>query len=366
MPLTRKAVRSSKRIVRSDIEESLNRTLEREFEDYTATRTRPEPDNARGRERYLASRRRMALASPHVGIGAFAETPGHDERQGAVGYVMDLQKILKSGISLNSALNPIRLGEGLYDFYPPDLPPQGFVRNRRPFTNNYSLPKSDPANGSLLLSIPQFGTGRFYASASSLSLPVDRFARAWAGTVVPIDANLHTNEPKDVIVWAEGTMSYDYELTAPVGPAWNSQPAAAKASVNVMVRLLRYSRQTGQLLADPDAILSYLAHRTLVDATLLPNGVTTQPPSAIKPSVGGPYAAWSSGVTNFAMDYRDGKTRKLETDSTYQVAVLCSVSIEARAAGQGGGAVASAEASAQLFLRVVTLGIVPHDPKVTF
>jgi FAD/FMN-containing dehydrogenase len=34
-----------------------------------------------------------------------------------------------------------------------------------------------------------------------------------------------------------------------------------------MARLLRYSRQTGQLLADPDAKLSYLSHRTIVEAT---------------------------------------------------------------------------------------------------
>jgi hypothetical protein len=76
------------------------------------------------------------------------------------------------------------------------------------------------------------------------------------------------------------------------------------------------------------------------------------------PSVGGGYAAWSSGATPFAIDWRDGQPRVLETDSTYQVAVVCSVQVNAL----GGPAAAKAQASAQLFLRLVTLGIVPHDP----
>ncbi len=367
MPPTRKPARSSTRISKSHIEEALSRTLEREFNDYATTQTLPAADNARERDRYLASRRRLALASPHVGIaGADIDNA---ERQGAFGYVMDQHSALKGKLSLNALLTPIRLGEGLYDFYPPELPPQGFVRNRKPFTEPYTLQRSDPATGALMLSIPQVGTGRFYASATSFSNPVNRYARAWSGTIVPIDPALHDDAhgPKDVVVWAEGTLGYDYTLSAPRGAAWDSQPAAAKATVNVMARLLRFSRHTGQLMADPDANLSYLAHREILDATLLPNGVTTAPPSAVKPSVGGPYAAWSSGPTSFAIDLRDGTTRLLATDSTYHVAVICAVSIDARAAGQGAtAAIASAEASAQLFLRLVTLGVLPHDPKVTF
>jgi hypothetical protein len=50
----------------------------------------------------------------------------------------------------------------------------------------------------------------------------------------------------------------------------------------------------------------------------------------------------------------------LETDSTYQVAVLCSVSLGALS----GPAPASAQVSAQMFLRLVTLGVFPHDPSV--
>ncbi len=165
----------------------------------------------------------------------------------------------------------------------------------------------------------------------------------------------------------KGTITYDYALSATPGPAWNSRPEAASANVNVMARLLRFNRQTGALMADPDAVLSYLAHRQILKATLLPNGLTTSPPFSPTPRVGGPYAAWSSGPASFAIDLQDGQTRKLETDSTYQVAVLCSVGLGALTAGQGPAAsVANAQVSAQLFLRLVTLGVFAHDPSVTF
>ena len=339
----------------------LQTTLDREFDDYAATRERPALDDPRGHARYLENRRRMALASPVVGIEGATTEPSTSPAQSGQ-QLMGLSGFMKSSLSLKH-LSPIMLGAGLYDFYPPELPPKGSWR-RQPFKTPFNHQKQAPANGTLLLSVPQVGSGRFYASATTLESPTDRYAQAWCGTVLPIDPNLHNEAegPKDVVVWAEGTMTYDYALSGLPGPSWNSRPVAAAAQVDVLVRLLRYSRQSGQLLADPDAILSYLAGRRIMEASLTPNAATASPPSSSSAKVGGSYAGWSSGPTNFAIDLPHGRARKLETDSTYQIAVLCSVSLSALS----GPSPASAEVSAQMFLRLVTLGILPHDPSVPF
>jgi hypothetical protein len=361
MARARKAVRRARSVVQTISDRALKDTLDREFDDAVATRTLPSPDDHRGRQRYLASLRRRALARPDVSV----EIVG--DRQGALGHVMDLSSLLKGRISLQSLLTPVRLGDGLYDFYPPELPVKG-LWNRQPFRTPFNHPREWPGNSTLLLTVPQVGAGRFYASASTLQVPSDRHAHAWCGTLLPVDPALHdaAHGPRDIVIWAEGTLTYDYALSAPPSPAWSVRPEAAKARVDVMARLLRFNRATGALMADPDAVLAYLAHRNIVAATLLPNGVTTSPPSSAKPSVGGPYAGWSSGPVSFAIDLPDGKSRKLDTDSTYQVAVLCSVSLDALAAGQGANAVvANVEVSALLSLRLVTLGVLPHDPKVT-
>jgi hypothetical protein len=142
--------------------------------------------------------------------------------------------------------------------------------------------KQSPPNSSILLSVPQVGSGRFYSSASTFLTSVDRYASAWCGTVLPIAPTLHdaAKGPKDLVVWAEGTITYDYSLS---------------------------------------------------------------------------------------IDLQNGQSRKLETDSTYQVALLCSVGLGALTAGQGPTAsVANAQVSAQLFLRLVTLGVLEHHPSVTF
>jgi hypothetical protein len=132
----------------------------------------------------------------------------------------------------------------------------------------------------------------------------------------------------------------------------------------VQARLLRFDRRTGAptSMADPDAPISIWAYKQSVQASLVPNGQTTSPPSTTAPRVGGSYAAWSTGPTPFEITLRDGPGRKLETDSTYQVAVVCSVDLGALA---GPGAVASAEVSALMFLRLVTIGVFAHDPSVT-
>ena len=63
------------------------------------------------------------------------------------------------------------------------------------------------------------------------------------------------------------------------------------------------------------------------------------------------------------MDLANNQTRKLETDSFYRVAVICAVGLSALASGQS---IANAQVSALLSLRLVTLGILEHDPKVVF
>ncbi|RPI35707.1 MAG: hypothetical protein EHM54_07550 [Nitrospiraceae bacterium] len=351
--------------------EALRNTLDREFEDYVATRSLPAPDDPRGLERYAASLRRMALSSPDVGVrmGGSSGAPDTADRPATFDYhTRDLTSLARAKLTISSMLPIHQLCSGLYDFYPPELPVRAFC-NRKPFTTPFTHQKESPTNSTILLSVPQVGSGRFYSSASTFQTPVDRYAHAWCGTVLPIDPALHDDAqgPKDVVVWAEGTITYDYALSATPGQAWNARPKAAFANVNVMARLLRFNRQTGALMADPDAILSYLAHSQILKASLVPNGVTTSLPSTPTPTVGGPYAAWSSGPASFAIDLPDGQTRKLETDSIYQVAVLCSVDLGALAAGQGPTAfVASAQVSAQLFLRQVTLGVFAHDPRVTF
>jgi hypothetical protein len=128
--------------------------------------------------------------------------------------------------------------------------------------------------------------------------------------------------------------------------------------VEIMARLLRFDRRTGQALNTPDQFVAgYLAAKEILNARLVPNSTTTSPTSAQNPSIGGSYAAWSSGPNAFAIDLPDGKPRKLETDSTYQVAVVCAVEINALS----GPAPASAQVTAQLFLRLATLGVLPHD-----
>jgi hypothetical protein len=255
------SIRRSKQIASSTITEALRNTLDREFEDYATTRSLPSPDDRRGRERYIASLQRMALASPHVGSHApsFSLDAISDDSHAHLGqHVMGGGfSVLKSKLTLGS-MYPIRLGEGLYDFYPPELPPKGLF-HRQPFTQPFTHQKESPSNGTLLLSVPQVGSGRFYASGSTFERPADRDAKAWCGTLLPIDPKLHNDAegPKNIVVWAEGTITYDYELSATPGAAWNTRPKAADARVNVLVRLLRFSRQTGQLMADPEAILSY-------------------------------------------------------------------------------------------------------------
>ena len=350
--------------------EALRNTLDREFEDYVETRSLPAPDDRLGLERYVASLRRMALSSPDVGVrtGGSSDDPDTADRPATFGHhARALTSLARAKLTISSMM-PIQLCSGLYDFYPPELPVRAFC-HRKPFTTPFTHQKESPTNSTILLSVPQVGSGRFYSSASTFQTTVDRYAHAWCGTVLPIDPTLHdaAQGPKDVVVWAEGTITYDYALSATPGPAWNARPEAAFANVNVMARLLRFNKQTGALMADPDAILSYLAHRQILKASLLPNSVTTSLPSTPTPSVGGPYASWSSGPASFTIDLPDGQTRKLETDSIYQVAVLCSVGLGALAAGQGPNAfVASAQVSAQLFLRQVTLGVFAHDPSVTF
>jgi hypothetical protein len=62
--------------------------------------------------------------------------------------------------------------------------------------------------------------------------------------------------------------------------------------------------------------------------------------------------------TNFSLDATHQRPRVLDTDHTYQVAVVCAVSLSAWGIGQGPSAVAaSVQVSAQAFLRLVTLGI---------
>ncbi|MDP2603664.1 MAG: hypothetical protein Q8S00_13880 [Deltaproteobacteria bacterium] len=374
--MARKRVSSRRphRISSSQATEALRKALHEEFDDYVTTQSLPAQDDQRGRERYMKSLRRMVLSSPNVAVrGNDSISDTNTDGLSAIfgEHVMDmgLPSLLKRKFTAGM-MSPIRLGDGLYDFYPPELPVKGFWQ-RKPFTTTFPpsgsppFQKDSPPNSSLMLTVPQVGSGRFYASASTFQTPTDRVAKAWCGTMLPIDPNLHDEArgPKDVVVWAEGTIVYDYALSATLGSAWNTRPEAATAQVDIHARLLRFDRQTGQPTYPADAnVLPFLAFSRILNASLFPNGVTTSPPSSPTPHVGGPYAAWSSGPTSFAIDLPNGTTRKLETDSTYQVAVVCSVQLSALS----GPAPASAQVSAQLFLRLVTLGILPHDPSVPF
>ena len=68
MARTRKPVSRFKRPSSSQISEALGNTLDREFEDYVATQSVPAVDDRRGRTRYEASLRRMALGRPDVSV----------------------------------------------------------------------------------------------------------------------------------------------------------------------------------------------------------------------------------------------------------------------------------------------------------
>ncbi len=367
MAKSRKSVRRPQRIHSTQNTEALEGMLDREFIDYVTTRRAPDPEDRRGRDRYLASLRRTVLSNPGVGAASAGDANSAGSQPVLGGSVMDLIGLVRGKFTAGM-LSPIRLGDGLYDFYPPELPAKGFWK-RKPFAPPPLTYKVDsPPNSTISLSVPQVGSGRFYSSASTFQTPVDRYARVWCGTYLPIDPTLHDSAhgEKDVVVWAEGTLAYDYALSATPGPAWNAKSPAASAQVNILARLLRYSRQTGQLLAEQDAPLSYLAALPILHARLVPNGTTLTKPGDAQQIIGGPYAAWSSGPTAFSLELKHGTTRKLETDSTYLVAVVCEVVLSALAAGQGQAGIASAEVSAQLFLRLATLGIFDHDPKVTF
>lgn len=345
--------------------EALRGALYQEFDDQLVTRSPPSPDDKRGHDRYLKSLSRLALSSHVVSAGGSESITHADTNALQVVFGdqvrdMGFPSLVKSKFA-RAVLTPLRAGDGLYDFYPPELPAKGFWQ-RQPFVNIFpSIQRATPTDGAILLSVPQVGSGSFYASAATFEKPTDRNAKVWCGVMLPIDPALHdaAHGPKDLIIWAEGTIAYDYALSALPGPAWNSRPEAATAQIDISARLLRYDRQTGQALFAPDAfLLPYLSHREILKASLHPNIATSSPPSSPTPSVGGAYAAWSTGANPFAIDWRDGQPRMLDTDSTYQVAVVCSVQLNALA----GPAPASAQVSAQLFLRLVTLGIVPHDP----
>jgi hypothetical protein len=224
-----------------------------------------------------------------------------------------------------------------------------------------------------MISAPQIDAGVFFSSVHTLNTPsspivtpfkATRTAMAWSGTLITIDPRLHdvAHGSKDVVVWAKGTLGYDYTLAASPGRRWYSQPDAASARVAVMARLIRYDRQTGKLVAAAEEVPGYFATQTRLDATLVPNGTTTVPPSCPKPLVGGPYAAWSTGQDPFYLDLPDGQPRWLRTDSFYYVAVLCAASLEAKGAGPAPEDAASASVSATMHLQLVTLGIRPHDP----
>jgi hypothetical protein len=355
----------SKRINSSQSTEALRKTLHQEFDDHVATRFVPAPGDQRGRDRYLKSLRRLALSSPVVSVGGNDSIPDASLNElvavfGDQVRDMGTPRLVKSKLT-TSMQSPYRLGEGLYDYYPPELPPKGFS-HRQPFASVFpTLEASSSPKDTILLSVPQVGAGSFFASAATLPNPIDRSAKVWCGVLLPIDANLHGDAqgPKDLIMWAEGTIAYDYALSATPGPVWNSKPEAATAEIYISARLLRYDRQTGQPRFAPDAfVLPYLSARQILKASLHPNGVTTSPPSSPSPVVGGSFAGWSTEARPFAIDWRDGETRLLETDSTYKVAVVCTVQLNALA----GPAPASAQVNAQLFLRLVTLGILPHDP----
>ena len=367
MARTRKSARRIGRINPSVAAEALDAALKQEFEDRVATATLPDPADRRGRERYAASMRRLALARPNVGIRRPDAAQGLSDPLPAFGQrVMDMASVAKKKLTIG-ALMPIKLGDGLYDFYPPELPFLNFF-HAHPFAPPaFETRATNPANSSIAITVPQIGSGRFYASALSLTMANDRQATCWCGVMLPVDPNLHGDAqgPKDLVIWAEGTLDYDYALSAVPGAAWNTRPEAAMVTVDVNARLLRFDRRTGQVIVAADNFVgAYLAYRRLLHARLLPNATTTADPSKAAPSVGGPYAAWSSGPTPFTLGLHDGVTRLLDTDSLYSVAVVCSVGLSALA--PQGTTPANAQVSAQLFLRLVTLGVLPHDPAVTF
>jgi hypothetical protein len=362
------ARRPQQRLYSSQNIESLTNALDREFSDYVSTRRVPEADDRRGRERYLASLRRTVAANPFADMNT--SDVSHAEGMPSVfggGSVMDLVGLVRSRFTAGLT-SPIRLGDGLYDFYPPELPAFGLWHARPYGPQSLVYAGTWPTNSSITLSVPQVGVGKFYSSASTFQNAGDRSARVWCGTYLPVDPSLHDSShgEKDIVVWAEGTISYDYALSATPGPMWNGKPEAASAQVNILARLLRYSRQTGQLMADQDAILSYFAALSALDARLVPNGATSTKPGERKQIIGGPYAAWSTPPTNFSIELNNGKPRKLETDSIYLVAIVCEVILTGLAAGQAPAGLASAEVSAQMFLRRATLGIFAHDPSVPF
>ena len=101
----------------------------------------------------------------------------------------------------------------------------------------------------ILFSFPQIGVGRFYASASTIQNPVNRFAKVWCGTLLPIDSNLHdaAHGIKDAVVWAEGTISYDYALSATPGSAWTGARSEA-AHAGVFVETPSSCVSTGRLV----------------------------------------------------------------------------------------------------------------------
>jgi hypothetical protein len=356
--MARKAVRRPKLISAMAAADGLRAVLDQEFRDEIATRSLPDPDDRHARQRYAESLRRLALARHTTSAPSAQSERSADAQCASAGLaVRDLTSVARGKLTISST-SALRLGDGLHDYYPPDLPHHS-LWSSQPFENGFPHTVADPPNGALLLTVPQVGVGRFYASASTLQSKTSTFAHAWSGVILPIDPHLHdaAHGPKEVIVWAEGTMAYDYALSAPVVPAWNTQPLAAKATVNVMARLLRY-KLTGERETDPDAVLARMSDVGFVDAALLPNGTTTSVPSSARPSVGGGYAAWSNPPTNFNLDATHQRPRILDADHTYLVAVVCAVSLSAWAVGQGPSAVAaSVQVSAQAFLRLVTLGI---------
>lgn len=362
-----KPARRSRRTSSPENAEALKAALDREFSDYVTTRRLPDPDDRRGHERYLASLRRRVLSDSGVGVETAAAARPADSRPVLGGSVMDLVGLVR-GQFTSAILSPVRLGDGLYDYYPPELPAKGFWHSTPFAPPPLTYKFESPANSTISLAVPQIGVGKFHSSASTFQKQVDRSARVWCGAYLPIDPALHdpAHGEKDVVVWAEGTIGYDYALSATPGPVWNGRPVAASAQVNILARFLRYNRQTGQLMAEQDAPLSYLAAMSILEARLVPNGATMSKPGDVKQIIGGPYAAWSSGPAPFSLELKHGTTRKLETDSTYVVAVVCEVILGALGAGQGPAAIASAEVSAQMFLRVATLGVFAHDPKVPF
>ncbi len=190
-----------------ELDEVLWNTLNREFEDYVATRSLPAPDDPRGLERHVASLRRMALSSPDIGVrtGWSADDPATADKPVTFDHhTRGLTSLARARLAISS-MAPIKLCSGLYDFYPPELPVKGFC-SRKPFTSPFAHQQESPTKSTILLSVPQVGSGRFYSSASTFQLPIDRYAQAWCGTVLPIDPTLHdsTQGPKDVVVWAEG------------------------------------------------------------------------------------------------------------------------------------------------------------------